>query len=539
LAGKTLILGNGICAGHIAQQLANRGIESIIATQDKSLDFKPCSTFQGKKGKTAEVLTGARLVSCDGSYGNFNLSFSDNGEKISRTVATIILAEKEDRKPDFSLYGTIPSPNVISLSELAQSLNSNQIVKKRFSKVKKIVFLTGLFKESHPVIAKEIMEACLKLQSDFSVQTYILTKNLKVASNGMEALYRETKKDGVVYIKFTDTIPDIQQDLDEKKDGILRIEFDDEITMQKFRLSPDMIVVDETISPSDYLADLARTLKLDTDQNGFIQSDNVHRLSVFSNRKGIIVAGSSRSIQSTADQIIDAKNAAIAAIESGKSDTTESKGMAEIKSGLCVKCLTCYRICPYRAVLLNPGLSVDSPACEGCGICMAHCPRGAIQFDGKDPFVLLKEILKTGDIKKDEKFFPLIYAFCCSRSAVEAGELASCMGQQFPENLKVIEVPCAGSVSYEHIFTAFKNGADGVLLLTCHEGNCHSERGNIYAKIEVEQTADILSQIGFDKERLVLKSLASNMGMEFAEIVNGFEKMIVELGPSRLNIQVE
>jgi len=113
------------------------------------------------------------------------------------------------------------------------------------------------------------------------------------------------------------------------------------------------------------------------------------------------------------------------------------------------------------------------------------------------------------------------------------------MGQQFPENLKVIEVPCAGSVSYEHIFTAFKNGADGVLLLTCHEGNCHSERGNIYAKIEVEQTADILSQIGFDKERLVLKSLASNMGMEFAEIVNGFEKMIVELGPSRLNIQVE
>jgi len=112
------------------------------------------------------------------------------------------------------------------------------------------------------------------------------------------------------------------------------------------------------------------------------------------------------------------------------------------------------------------------------------------------------------------------------------------MGRQLPENLRVIEVPCAGSVSYEHIFTAFKSGADGVLLLTCHEGNCHSERGNIYVKGEVEKIIDILLQIGFEQERLALKSLASNMGMEFAEIVNGFEKKIVELGPSRLKAEI-
>jgi len=132
LAGKTLIFGNGTCARHIAQQLTGRGIEVIVvtnwATQNKSLDFKVSSTFQGKRGKTPEVLTGARLVSCKGSAGNFSLLFADNGEKISRTVATIIVAEEEDRKPDFLLYGIIPSPNVISLSELAQSMNNNQIV---------------------------------------------------------------------------------------------------------------------------------------------------------------------------------------------------------------------------------------------------------------------------------------------------------------------------------------------------------------------------------------------------------------------------
>jgi len=531
LAGKTLIFGNGICAGHIAQQLAGRGFKIIVATQDKSLDFKLSATFPGKKGKTAEVLTGVKLVSCNKSAENFDLLFTGNGEKVSKTAATIVLAEKEERKPDFSLYGVLPSTNVISLSELTRSLSGNRIAKKKFSKVEKIVFLTGLFKESHPVIAKEIMEASLQLQSDFRIQTYILTKNLKVASNGNEALFRETKKNGVVYIKFTDTIPNTHQG----KDGMLSIEFDDEMIGKKFRLTPDMIVVDETICPSDYLDDLVKILRLDADLNGFAQADNVHRLSVFSNRKGILVAGSSRSIQSRVDQIIDASNAAIAAIEPENSNTVDSKDTAEIKSGLCVRCLTCYRICPHRAVFLNTGLLVDSSACEGCGICVAHCPRGAIKFNGQDPFVLPKEKLRTGDTKKDGKFLPLIYAFCCSRSAGEAGELASCLEQYLPGNLKIVEVPCAGSVSYEHIFTAFKNGVDGVLLLTCHEGNCHSESGNIYAKGEVKKITDMLLLVGFEKERLVLKSLASNMGMEFAEIVKSFEKKIVELGPSRLS----
>ena len=216
--------------------------------------------------------------------GNFNLLFTHNGKKISKTAATIVLAEKEDRRPDFSLYGVLPSTNVISLSELTQSLTSNQLSKKKFSQVKKIVLLTGLFKESNPVIAREVMEASLQLQADFKIQTYIMANNLKVASNGIEALLHQTKKNGVVYIKFTDTTPNIRQG----KDGMLSIEFDDEMIGKKFRLTPDMIVVDETISPSANLADLARILKIDTDLNGFAQADNVHRLSVCSNRKGII-----------------------------------------------------------------------------------------------------------------------------------------------------------------------------------------------------------------------------------------------------------
>jgi coenzyme F420-reducing hydrogenase delta subunit len=108
------------------------------------------------------------------------------------------------------------------------------------------------------------------------------------------------------------------------------------------------------------------------------------------------------------------------------------------------------------------------------------------------------------------------------------------MGHNLPLRLKIIEVPCAGSISLNHIFTAFRNHADGVLVATCHKGNCHSEWGNIFAEQTVLQIKDAFSQIGFEKDRLLLQTLASNMGTEFAEMVSRFEETIVELGPSRL-----
>jgi coenzyme F420-reducing hydrogenase delta subunit len=97
-----------------------------------------------------------------------------------------------------------------------------------------------------------------------------------------------------------------------------------------------------------------------------------------------------------------------------------------------------------------------------------------------------------------------------------------------------VEVPCSGAVSYDHIFAALHNNADGVIVLTCHKGNCHSENGNIYADQTVEQIQEMFSRIGFEKERILIQTLASNMGTEFAGIVDRFEKTLVKLGPSRL-----
>ena len=133
------------------------------------------------------------------------------------------------------------------------------------------------------------------------------------------------------------------------------------------------------------------------------------------------------------------------------------------------------------------------------------------------------------DDKND--FNPIIHAFCCSRSAHQAGKLARSLGCSLPQGLRVIEVPCAGAISTGDLLRAYQNNADGVLVLTCHIDNCHAERGNLHAHRRVDEVSGLLVQIGLEKERLLKTTLASNMGNEFSEVVNDFNDKLKEMGP--------
>jgi quinone-modifying oxidoreductase subunit QmoB len=522
---KTLILGNGPCAVAVAENLLTTGKKIVIATTDDTIGLDEFSDSEA-----LQILTETRLISCKGSAGNFTIEAIQNNKPIAIDAGHIVIAEKNQRTSNFSLYGLKASSSVITLSQMKNVLNDSSREKSVLAGVKKVVFLTGIVKESTPVIAKEVMLSSLLLQKDHNLQTYILTKNLKVAGDGLESLYRETKEAGTIYIKFTDAAPDIHQGEEEH----IRIEFFDEIISKNFRLTPDITVVDENIVPSRYATDLAKIFHIERDVNRFVQADNVHRYSVLTNRKGIMVAGPSRSVLADDDQRIDAENAALAVTDLASKETEINVEKARVHEGQCIRCLTCYRLCPYHAITLNAKVAVVPNACERCGICAAHCPRGAVRITDLEPETISDLITIDTDMLSSKTFMPFIVAFCCGRSAAQARDLSICMGHRLPQGLKVVEVPCSGAVSYDHVFAALDNNADGVMVLTCHKGNCHSEHGNIYAGQTIEHIQEMFSRIGFEKERILIQTLASNMGAEFAQIADRFEETIVKLGPSRL-----
>jgi coenzyme F420-reducing hydrogenase delta subunit len=131
-----------------------------------------------------------------------------------------------------------------------------------------------------------------------------------------------------------------------------------------------------------------------------------------------------------------------------------------------------------------------------------------------------------------DTFEPRILAFCCKYCAYAAADLAGSMRLSYPSNIKVIQVPCTGRVDIIHLLRAIEDGADGVYVAGCLEGECHFIEGNLRARKRVNYVKEVLKDIGIETERIEMYNLSSAMGPRFAEIAQEMTQKIKELGPS-------
>ncbi len=106
------------------------------------------------------------------------------------------------------------------------------------------------------------------------------------------------------------------------------------------------------------------------------------------------------------------------------------------------------------------------------------------------------------------------------------------MRLQYPTNIKVIQLPCSGRVDILHLLRAFEDGADGVYVAGCMEGDCHYLSGNFKAKRKVKYVKGILEALGIEPERVEMFNMSSAEGPRFAQVAREFTERIKELGPS-------
>jgi F420-non-reducing hydrogenase iron-sulfur subunit len=78
---------------------------------------------------------------------------------------------------------------------------------------------------------------------------------------------------------------------------------------------------------------------------------------------------------------------------------------------------------------------------------------------------------------------------------------------------------------------AFTNGADGVLILGCPEGDCHYQDGNFEAKKRIAMIKNVLESNGIEPERVrlilsrdpegkMIPGLIAEMGQDVKKIVS-------------------
>ncbi len=131
---------------------------------------------------------------------------------------------------------------------------------------------------------------------------------------------------------------------------------------------------------------------------------------------------------------------------------------------------------------------------------------------------------------------PKIIAYLCTWCSYTGADTAGIARLKSPAHFRALRVPCSGRVSPELIMRTFDQGADGVLVLGCHIGECHYDSGNHRTAKRLPVLRSLLEIAGLEPQRLRLDWVSASEGERFSRIVTEFCDEIIELGPVRWRV---
>ena len=128
-------------------------------------------------------------------------------------------------------------------------------------------------------------------------------------------------------------------------------------------------------------------------------------------------------------------------------------------------------------------------------------------------------------------FEPKIVAFLCNWCSYRGADLAGTSRMKCAANVRAIRVMCSGRVEPAFVLRAFELGADGVLVLGCHPGDCHYAEGNYEALRRMMLLKRTLKQLGIEEDRFQLDWVSASEGDRFSHTVNEMTEKVRALGP--------
>jgi len=297
-----------------------------------------------------------------------------------------------------------------------------------------------------------------------------------------------------------------------ERDGKLVVKTEDSSIGELLEIETDYVVLSTGFVPDD---DSLRTLGFRP--NGTFPEEYIHSsLSIDSNPRGIYMAGAAAYPQNATDSLINAREVASFATSFLAQDAVVSRfPIATINADICggVTCSLCVRTCPYQALYtVEEEVKVNEAMCMGCGICAAACGVGANQLEGTTDRELSAQL--DGMVRKDS-----IVAFLCKWSAYNAADRAGYERLSYPENVRIVRIPCSGRVDPQLILRAFTLGAKGVLVGGCYPDGCHYSVGNFKARRRVSLTKTLLRDMGLDPGRVKVEWIGISESKKLVEIL--------------------
>ncbi len=138
------------------------------------------------------------------------------------------------------------------------------------------------------------------------------------------------------------------------------------------------------------------------------------------------------------------------------------------------------------------------------------------------------------------EFEPKIAAFLCNWCSYGGADQAGADKREIPANVRIVRVMCTGRVDPQFILEALEEGADGVMVLGCHPGDCHYKKGNYNAQRRYLLLKKLMDQFGVHEDRICLDWVSASEGEKFERVTNEMVERVKKLGPfPRKNKELE
>lgn len=136
--------------------------------------------------------------------------------------------------------------------------------------------------------------------------------------------------------------------------------------------------------------------------------------------------------------------------------------------------------------------------------------------------------------RAESGFEPKIIGFLCNWCSYAGADKAGTAQTPYPANVRVVKVMCSGRVEPEFVLQSYMEGADGVLILACHPGDCHYKEGNYRAGQRNRMLLQLLRQFNIEEERCRFDYVSAGEGEKFVKVITEMVDTIRNLGPLKL-----
>ncbi len=210
-------------------------------------------------------------------------------------------------------------------------------------------------------------------------QAYVFYMDIRAGGKGYEEFVQKViEESGALYIRGR--VSKVFKEGDK-----LVVWGEDTLLARRIEIAADLVVLATALAPSEGIEVLAEKMRLNIDENGFLNEAHPKLQPVESLTMGYYLAGCAQSPKDITETVTQSSGAASKVLAIFSKDLLlKEPTTVTIREELCTGCEACIEVCPYDALILDVQkgkVKVKAEAlCEGCGSCASSCLRRAIQL---------------------------------------------------------------------------------------------------------------------------------------------------------------